>query len=336
MQRPSLPLHVPVLLKNQTTLSQVGKDAAEFIEAQTLGAMLVLKRKVDQTLLEEFGMPVTRAVKKLTTEQDPNKNSQVLSQYDPFVNSSCASPKRISSPRRPSFDVSADGTATCHVETVRMQHACLDLQSKESKAIEGSVATSHPVAAQHAQQEPLPTVNLRPIITRRSTSGCLDLHNPSSRPRQSPRHHLPPPQPMESPRRTRSQEVQRVQELLNSSFLQLAAPAQSEAEDAVLERQASGLNIQEEGEHPSAAPLEEGGAPNSRGTEAQQQSGQGRKQMARRLSCLRHKHSIRPDGTPDQASSAAPGGSKAAAANESEPRSPRRSPRRRCIFLNHT
>ncbi|CAL8470542.1 g10084 [Coccomyxa elongata] len=295
--------------------------------------MLVLKRKVDQSLLEEIGMPVTRAVKKLTTDQDSNKKSQVLSQDDPFVNSSCASPKRICSPTRPSFDVSAYGTAACHVETVRMQHAGLDEQARESKAIQGSVATSHPVAAQHAQQEPLPTLSLRPIITRRSTSGCLDLNNPGSRPRQSPRgHHLPPPQPMESPRRTRSQEAQRVQELLNSSFLPLAVPAPREVEDAVLERQASGLNIQEEGQHPSAASLEEGDAPNSRAAEAQQHSGPGRKQMMRRRSCLRHKHSIRPDGTPDQACSAIPEGSKAAAANESEPRSPRRSPRRRVRF----
>ncbi|BDA45858.1 hypothetical protein COCOBI_07-6450 [Coccomyxa sp. Obi] len=319
------------------TICKVGKDANEFIEAETWGAMLVLKRKVDQSFLEEIGMPVTRAVKKSTTDQDLNNNSQVLGQDDPFVTSSCASPKRICSPTRPSFDVSVDGTATCHVEAVHMQHAGLDQPAKESKPIEGTVTPSHPVAVQRAQQEPLPALKLRPIITRRSTSGCLDLDTPSSRPRQSPRGHpLPPPQPMESPRRTRSQEAQRVQELLNSSSLLLVAPAPREVEDAILERQASGLNIQEQGEHPSAASSEEaaaeGGAPNSRGAEAQQRSGQGKKQATRRRSCLRHKHSIRPDGTPDQACSAAPEGGKAVAAVESEPRSPRRSSRRRVRF----
>lgn len=286
-------------------------------------------------------MPVTRAVKKSTFDEDLNKNSQILSQDDPFVTSSCASPKRICSPTRQSFDVSVDGTAMCHIEAVHIQHAGPNQQAKESKAIEGSVTPLHPVAAQRAQQEPLPALKLRPIITRRSSSGCLDLEHPSSRPRQSPRwHHLPPPQPIESPRRTRSQEAQRVQELLNSSFLLLAAPGPREAEDAVMERQASGLNIQEEGEHPSAASSQEtaaeGGAPDSRGAEAQQQSGQGKKQTTRRRSCLRHKHSIKPDGTPDQACSAAAEGSKAAAASEAEPRSPRRSARRRCILTTHT
>ena len=303
--------------------------------------MLVLKRKVDQSFLEEIGMPVTRAVKKSTTDQDLDKDSQVVSQDDPLVTSSCASPKRICSPTRPSFDVSVNSTAMCHVETVHLQHASPNQQAKESKAMEGSVTLPHPVAAQHAQQEPLPGLKLRPIITRRKSSGCPDLENPNSRPRQSPRgHQLPPPQLTESPRRTRSQEAQHVQDLLNnSSLMPLAAPVPREVEDAVLERQASGLNIQEEGVHPSAASSEEaaavGRAPNSRGGEAHQASRQGKKQ-ARRRSCLRHKHSIRPDGTPDQAYSAAADGGKAAAFSESEPRSPRRSARRRCVSTIYT
>lgn len=309
-----------------------------------------LKRKVDQSFLEEIGMPVTRAAKKTTCETSMDKDAQKSSHIETFVSSNCGSPKGICSPARPSFDLSVDGTSASLRVPANLQHTGNSLQDNEGKTAAGSSFPSQPSAVQHGQQMALPMPVLRPDITRRTVSGGHGLDSPRSCQKQSPRGpHLPPPQTIESPRRrTRSQEALQSQEILSQPCSMQTSPAAAQTEEAVLERQASGLSIEEDGNKTangasSSQAAAEGAAQESQAADQQPpgETAASAKQKTTPRSCLRRKHQQKADGTPDLLQPIGRGGGRTAAVAAAEdpcPRSPRRSPRRRCsisVLLSH-
>ncbi len=272
-------------------------------------------------------MPVTRAAKKTTCEETTIKEGQLSGQTETYVSSSCGSPKGICSPARPSYDLSVDGRTASLSDSAHNQPTDNSVHAKGCKITEGASPTAQPSAAQQAQQASLPAPGLRPIITRSASSGSHGLDSPRSYSRQSPKApHLPPPLAIESPRRrTRSQEA-----VLPCSTQ--ASPTAAQTEEAVLERQASGLSIEEDMGGASSSQAAAKGA-------AQKQARATAKQKTTPRSCLRRRHQQKPDGTSDftqpvgRSSGLAAPAAAPVAASDPGPGSPRRSPRRRCTVL---
>ena len=111
-----------------------------------------------------------------------------------------------------------------------------------------------------------------------------------------------------------------------------ASPTAAQTEEAVLERQASGLSIEEDMGGASSSQAAAKGA-------AQKQARATAKQKTTPRSCLRRRHQQKPDGTSDftqpvgRSSGLAAPAAAPVAASDPGPGSPRRSPRRRCTVL---
>lgn len=196
---------------------------------------------------------------------------------------------------------------------------------------------------------------LRPIISRSSSANMQSLDSPRSRPRQLSGPPgvlpLPPPQALDFPRRTRSQDAREA--LLAKDDLPVAQPTQivptpAQSGSGELERQASELNIQEGYQQAAASGLPaaaEEPAAASAGCREQPTHTAAQSKPARR-SCLRQKHKTGPDGTPDpeqlilrssgRNAAASPTRAEAGESPRNQPTSPRRSTRQRCAPLAHS
>lgn len=273
--------------------------------------MFLLKRKSHQSYLEEGGMPVTRASRHRGEAHDlfAAEAPSCAEHFDPDKVSILG--KTDSTPAKLSFDLTVDGSTT-GLDSHIAPHPAPFQEDKDS-------SQAHPSKRAQQQQDLLvPAPMLRPIRTRAASAAAFIRGAQLSQlPQQSSSASAVEPAPMQldTPRRTRSQDLKTLPPpvAIGHSFPEPARSSPQMGDDSntavSLEREASGLSLQEDRESSVALPdiTTPAAAAAATALAASGLAGMGNKEAnVPRNGCLRQRHKSKPDGTPDQDQPASP------------------------------